>query len=230
MTLGLALSAALATFVFCCGPGDGRPLSDRPGVRSARSSRAAIVGVGLATGILTGSLLVSVLIAGGAVAWTPLQKARTAARVRSELTEAVPETVEIVTLAISAGMMIDDAFGLVVQCGPRAVRAAFTGALARLGAGSTRREVITGIPLVAGPGFTPMAQVLLAAERDGAPVALVLDRLAGEAMVAHRHAARERAGRVPVLLLAPLLACSLPAVLIGTIVPFVIVTLGQTSF
>lgn len=230
MTLGLALSAAVATFVVCRGPGDARRLSPRRDARRPRPSRAALLAVALATGILTGSVLVSVLIVGAAVAWPPLQKARTAARVRSELDEAVPETLEIVTLAISAGMTIDDVIGLVVQCGPRAVRAAFTGARARLGAGSTRREVITGIPLAAGPGFAPMAQVLLAAERDGAPVALVLDRLAAEAMVAHRHAARERAGRVPVLLLAPLLACSLPAVLIGTIVPFVIVTLGQTSF
>jgi pilus assembly protein TadC len=159
-----------------------------------------------------------------------VQQARRAAVKRRELAAAVPETLEIVTLAISAGMMIEETFQLVVDCGPTAVVEAFGGALARLRAGSTRREVLTGIAISAGAGFAPMAQVLLAAERDGAPIALLLDRLAEEASVAHRHAAQERAGRVPVLLLAPLVVCSLPAVLIGTVVPFVIVTLGQTSF
>lgn len=140
---------------------------------------------------------------------------------------AMPETLEVLAMAISTGMPIERSVDFVVRVGPDPARAAFDAAARQLGAGSSRRAVLSSLADQADGLYSPLVEVLLAAERDGAPVALVLDRLANEARRAYRNAAEERARRTPVLLLAPLMLCSLPAVLIGSVVPFVVLTLGQ---
>ncbi len=158
-----------------------------------------------------------------------LASARSEAERRRER-NAMPETLEVLAMAISAGMTIDRSVDFIVRCGPDPARAAFEAVARQLAAGSTRRAALTSLAEQSEGLYSPLVEVLLAAERDGAPVALVLDRLANEATRAYRNTAEERAKRTPVLLLAPLMICSLPAVLIGSVVPFVVLTLGQTPF
>ncbi len=161
----------------------------------------------------------------------PLLLASTRAEaLRRRERNAMPETLEVLAMAISAGMTIDRSVDFIVRCGPDPARAGFEAVARQLAAGSSRRAALTSLAELMEGLYSPLVEVLLAAERDGAPVALVLDRLANEATRAYRNAAEERAKRTPVLLLAPLMICSLPAVLIGSVVPFVVLTLGQTPF
>jgi Flp pilus assembly protein TadB len=142
---------------------------------------------------------------------------------------AMPDTLEVIAMAISAGMSIGEMISLVTRCGPPPVRPLFASANRSLAVGHSRREVLYQLGHDAGVQLMPACEILIAADRDGASVALVLDRLATEAGRARRLAAEERARRAPVLMLAPLTMCSLPAVLIGTVLPLVLLSFGRTS-
>ncbi len=158
-----------------------------------------------------------------------LASARSGAERKRER-NSMPETLEVLAMAIAAGMTIDRAVDFVVRTGPEPARPAFEAVARQLAAGSSRRSALMTLADQTDGLYSPLVEVLLAAERDGASVALVLDRLTNEAARAYRNAAQERARRTPVLLLAPLMICSLPAVLIGSVVPFIVLTLGQTPF
>lgn len=212
-----------------------QPLFDQlasagPGIWTAPGRAGFAGGAGIFTFLGTKSLptagFVIALVMGSPLL---LASARSEAE-RRRRRNAMPETLEVLAMAISAGMTIDRSVDFVVRCGPHPARAAFEAVARQLAAGSSRRAALTSLAEQVEGLYSPLVEVLLAADRDGAPVALVLDRLANEATRAYRNAAEERARRTPVLLLAPLMVCSLPAVLIGTVVPFVVLTLGQAPF
>jgi len=71
----------------------------------------------------------------------------------------------------------------------------------------------------AGESTRPLLAALADAARHGTSLGSSLERLAGEARTARRHRAEERARRVPILLLFPLVTCTLPALGLLTIAP-----------
>lgn len=144
------------------------------------------------------------------------------------VTHAVPDVLEIVALALGSGFDLVGTLETVRECGPPPTTELIDRTVADLRAGASRRDALIALVDNSAGAFGPMVEVLLAAEREGAPVAMVLDRLAVEATARRRAIAEERARRTPVLLLAPLVLCSLPAVLLGTIVPLVVLTLGRS--
>lgn len=197
MVVGLSLAAGLAVMLIA-GPTPTR----RPGisVEIARLTRPAVRRL--------------------RARWETLQ-------VERRLQRATPEVVELVGLALGSGLDVDGALELVFECGPAAFEDLVALTSAELRAGVPRRRALVTLAQSSAGNLGPLVDVLLAAEREGAPVALVLDRLAGEAAARRRALAHERARRTPVLLLAPLVLCSLPAVLLGTIVPLLVITLGD---
>jgi pilus assembly protein TadC len=66
-----------------------------------------------------------------------------------------------------------------------------------------------------------VVDVLLAADRDGGPVAPVLDQLAAEARAQRRREAAAQARQLPVRLAAPLVLCTLPSFVLLGVVPLV---------
>jgi tight adherence protein C len=73
-----------------------------------------------------------------------------------------------------------------------------------------------------GPPVRPLVDVLLASERYGVPLGERLDRVAHDARLERRRRGEERARRVPVLLLFPLVLCVLPAFAFLTVVPLLV--------
>lgn len=144
------------------------------------------------------------------------------------IAHAVPDVLEIVALALGSGFDLAGTLETVREYGPSPTTALIDRTVADLRAGVPRRDALIALVENSAGAFGPMVEVLLAAEREGAPVAMVLDRLAVEATARRSAIAEERARRTPVLLLAPLVLCSLPAVLLGTIVPLVVLTLGRS--
>lgn len=211
-------------------PQVGNPSVVRPPRRAAPGPTVRAAGAGFVTLLGTKSFPTAGFITGICFGIPPLVATMRSQAERRRERNAMPETLEVLAMAITAGMTIDHSVNFVVQCGPDPARAAFAAVARQLAAGNSRRTALSSLAEQMEGLYSPMVEVLLAAERDGAPVALVLDRLAAEATRGYRNAAEERARRTPVLLLAPLMVCSLPAVLIGSVVPFVILTLGQTPF
>ena len=73
----------------------------------------------------------------------------------------------------------------------------------------------------------PLARALATAVEEGVPLEPALRRVAAEARDRRRRAAEEAARRVPVRLLFPLVACTLPAFVVLTVVPLLVVGLDS---
>ncbi len=219
----LGLGAFLVPLIWT---GRDRQLLARPDPRTGRIPKAAVGGFLLT--LISPWLGLSGLTV--YFARKPLVARIQNARSDRAVADALCESLEIIAMAICVGMPIDDMLSLVLRCGQPEVRPLFEAARNALSGGRSRREVLRQIAEGGGAPLSSACEVLIAADRDGASVALVLDRLAAEAGRAYRLAAEERARRAPVLMLAPLTLCSLPAVLIGTVLPLVLLSFGQTSF
>lgn len=139
---------------------------------------------------------------------------------------ALPEVLELVAVAIRAGGTVPAAMALVAERGPTVAAPAFRSVLARMAAGASILEAVDRLVLHLGEGYRPLCVALVSAERDGAPLVGVVAQLAHDAHEARRRAAEARARQVPVRLLLPLVCCTLPAVLVVTIIPLAVVGAG----
>ncbi|NNE97314.1 MAG: type II secretion system F family protein [Acidimicrobiales bacterium] len=200
-----------------------------PVVRSPRPRRSLSAAVPLLFAAL-GWPVIAVACGVAIVAVPPLRRRAIAVHRRRMQVAAVPDTLEVLAIGVSVGMTLELLVDFATRCAPSATRPWFRHAQRSLAVGHGRRTVLAALADEGGPEMASVAEVLISSDRDGAPVALVLDRLAVEANRLNRLAAEERARRIPVLMLAPLSLCSLPAVMIGTLFPFVLLSFGQTSF
>lgn len=98
-----------------------------------------------------------------------------------------------------------------------------------VGQGLRLGTAVEALTVELGDPARPLVVALLDAEHYGTPLAPSLDRLAREAAVERRRRAEERARRVPVQLLFPLVFCTLPAFVLLTVVPLLAGTLPTLS-
>ncbi len=150
-----------------------------------------------------------------------------ARRRRDSIADALPDVIDLILVAVSAGSTITGALELLEDRGPPVIREPFTALLGRLRAGETLSETLRHLADEAGPDYLPLSLVLTQAEREGAQLSSLLQRLADEAGTARRRRIEAAARRLPVQLLLPLICCSLPAVLVGAVAPLVIVSLRR---
>lgn len=146
---------------------------------------------------------------------------RRRARVERDLNESLPEVIDLLGLVVGAG--------LTVTLAVDAVAARATGPVAdrlREAAHTAKRQgrladALDDMAGQIGPRARPLFGALAASERYGVPLGPTLERLAAEARSDHRRRAEERARRVPILLLFPLVLCVLPAFALLTVAPLI---------
>lgn len=163
-------------------------------------------------------LLTPVLVAGA----TFLHARRSARRAQAGHEAALPEVLELVAAAIRAGGTVPAAMALLVERGPVATVGAFRAVQARAAAGLPLAAALDELPRSLGEPYRPLSAALISAVADGAPLVSVVTQLAADAHDARRRAAEAAARQVPVRLLLPLVCCTLPAVLVVTVVPLVL--------
>lgn len=134
-------------------------------------------------------------------------------RVRqSEVRQALPETLDLLAIAVEAGMGLEAAFDLVVRRLPGALGDELHRMLQELALGMSRREALANLR-----GRTEVTELstfalsLAQADALGTPLALVLRTQAAEMRMLRRQRAREQAAKIPVQLLFPLLLGIFPA-------------------
>lgn len=130
----------------------------------------------------------------------------------------LPEVVDLLAVAAAAGLPVAGALAAATPRCPEPWRAGLEQAAADARRGALLVDALAGLHHRLGPAASPLGGVLVDALADGDQLAPGLARLAADARDRRRRSAEERARRVPVRMLAPLVCCSLPAfVLIGLV-------------
>jgi tight adherence protein C len=148
------------------------------------------------------------------------QRARAAA-----VRRALPDVVDLLALASTAGASLPVAHPLVARCAPAPVGAALLAADAAAAAGRPRADALLDHLMPLGERARALADVLVDHLRYGVPLLPALERSSLELRLDRRRAAELDARRVPVRLLGPLVTCVLPAFALLTVVPLLAASL-----
>ncbi len=202
-------------------PGRVRQVVDvRPAGRRV-DRRLIPIGVAAALTIAVSPVL-GLGVLGAVHLWPRWVERRERARLRWAVVDAIPEAADLLALSVAGGLTVPLAIATVARHAPGPVRVAFSEAAAQLDGGRTAAEALEQVAVTLGWPARPLVDVLLASERYGVPLGDSLDRVAREARLERRRRGEERARRVPVLLLFPLVLCVLPAFGFLTVVPLLV--------
>jgi tight adherence protein C len=139
----------------------------------------------------------------------------------------LPLVVDLLQVAVGAGATPRRALELAVRWGPPTVAASLDGALQVTRVGSSLADALDAVGRDQ-PALAPVAHVLIAGDRLGAPAGPALTRLAQELRADLRRRAEARARTLPVKLLFPLVFLVLPAFGLLTVVPALLQALART--
>ena len=197
-----------------------RRLAGRP----PQPARDRVVGVGTVVGVAA-LLVLGVVPAAAAlvITWAaPIIRARARRRRReARVLDEVPEVVDLVRLAIGAGLNVRLALHAVAQHGDGLIVDELRRVDVRIERGDRVADVLADLAShdVLGEPVRPLLDALLATERYGAPIGPSLERVADEARLRRRRHHEAQARKLPVRLLFPLVCCTLPALILLTVVP-----------
>jgi tight adherence protein C len=146
------------------------------------------------------------------------------------LTRDLPDAVDLLTLAASAGLTVALAVETVGERSDGPVAEAFRWAGGRERLGLPLADALEAVPAEFGEPLRPLVRPLIATQRYGLPLRPALDTLAGEVRMQRRHTAERAARKLPVKLLFPLVLCILPAFALLTVVPVIASSLRDIEF
>lgn len=189
--------------------------------RDPRLDRA--VGTALAVGAVTlllGPVPAGLALGAGAVAarWRRLGRSRTGPAA-ADVVRDLPDLVDLLALAVGAGLSVPAAVPVVAERAPATLRPGLHAAADALAAGQASDDALADLGRRWGDAARPLVHALADHLRYGTPVRPALERVAADARAARRRAAEARARRLPVLLLFPLVLCTLPAFGLLTVAP-----------
>jgi len=200
----------------------GRPRPARRPV-SASTRRAAVGVAALGVGVIAPPVL-----AVSVVAWwgVPLVQARRRDRAHQRaVRHALPDLVDLLRLATTAGLSLPIALPVVARHAPSPVALALESAHASASLGRPRADALVEALAPLGDRAHALAHVLGDHLRYGVPLLPGLERTGLELRLERRRAAELEARRVPVRLLAPLVTCVLPAFALLTVIPLLVPSL-----
>jgi tight adherence protein C len=210
-------------------PADGRLLAAPPRPRPPRRIPPRLIAAAVATAAATVvALPLGPLVAAGFWAAPAIRRRRTRRERAAAVVRDLPDAVDLLALAVGAGLTVPLAVGAVARRGHGPVAAALERVVDEVALGRRLADALDDVPARLGSdAVRPLTAALVASERYGAPLADRLDRLAAEVRTDRRQRAEEAARRVPVQLLFPLVLCVLPAFALLTVAPLVAGALGS---
>lgn len=166
------------------------------------------------------------------VPWRPDRVARRRRSGSDEgrsMASVLPDLVDRVAVAASAGLSPASALQSVARHAPAPAAAPLERAAAQLRAGMPFDRCLDELALMLGPGAAGLVGALRDAAARGTPLAPALHVVGREVRDVRRRQVQVRARRLPVSLLFPLVLCTLPAAVLVTVVPVVVVALRSLS-
>lgn len=146
---------------------------------------------------------------------------------QANVVRTLPEVVDLLLVGVGAGLTPRETLQRCQAWLPAPFAKAVDSALSRAAAGATFADALDRAMTPLGDRVRPLVAALNAGERDGTMLAGGLLRVSDEARRQRRVAAQERARRVPVAMLGPLLLCVLPSFALLTLVPLVLGSLSD---
>jgi tight adherence protein C len=200
----------------------GSPTQPEATQRAQRVGRTAVASVlplaplGFPRGAFAGACCAA------AMWWLPAFDRRRIERRRVARLEAeLPDAVDLLLLAVGAGLTVPLALDAVARRGTGDLAAEFGAVVAASRQGHRLADALDALPARTGEAVRPLAAALAASERYGAALGPALERLALDVRATRRRRAEEAARRVPVKLLFPLVLCVLPAFALLTVAPLI---------
>mgnify|MGYP006226099667 CR=1 FL=1 len=205
-------------------------LHGRIGVESylAWKTIAVVVFVflGGAAGIALGAPFTLLLpLVGGLAAWVlpDLDLSQRATARELELDLQLPDVLDQLTISVEAGLGFDSALKRLSETSDGLVTDQLARVLQDMRLGLSRDAALKALAeRTESPDLRSFANSMAQAGRHGLPIASVLRAQAAEAREKRKFRAEERANKVPVKILVPLILCVLPALFIVLIGPAVI--------
>lgn len=191
------------------------------------AAKLLLMAAGVIVGVLrffaapsASALLLAVLLVAAGY-FTPDLLLSAKARERQEqIRIKLPDTLDQLTICVEAGLGFEAAMARVGRTGDGPIADEFIRTLQEMQIGSTRAEALRA--LAERTQVTELRRFVLAmlqAESYGMPVADVLRTQASELRVKRRQSAEERAMKIPVKIIFPLVLCILPALFIVILGP-----------
>lgn len=156
----------------------------------------------------------------------PLRHAGSARRERAVDT-ALPDVLDLLVVALQAGLPVGEAFRHVATTAPDAARPALDALIDRLDRGERVVDTLPSLVTHWGTRALALVAAVSSAEVAGLPLAPTLDRIADDARAHRRRVAEADARRLPVRLALPLVCCTLPSFVCIAIGPLVIGALSS---
>jgi tight adherence protein C len=180
--------------------------------------------VGLAWGGLSLRGLVATPLLGAFGFYIPdLLLKNAALRRQEQVRKGLAEALDMLTVCVEAGQGFDAALGQVARKVTGPIAGEFARALSEIQIGKTRGEAFAGLgERVDSPEVKSFVTALVQADRLGLPIAQVLREQTATMRLARRQRAEEKAQKVTVKILFPLIFCILPAIFVVLLGPGVI--------
>jgi tight adherence protein C len=185
-------------------------------------ARAGIAGL-VVSSVLLGALwpplagLLPVVIVGRR-RWAGARRRR---RAREAISRALPDVIDLLVVAIGAGLTPTLALRNLATLAPPPFANAFAEVDRRVLRGQRVADALGALTEGLGEPVRPVVAAIAGAERYGAPLAPTLEVLSHEARRERRRQAEEGARTLPVKLCFPLVGCILPAFVLLTIAPLI---------
>ena len=191
----------------------------------------ALKGVALVFGVLIGGLIgahtsglrmvLYALIGGAVFFWLPDVLLRNAGEHRQEkLLNALPDAMDMLTVCVEAGLGFDGALGRVATNleGPMAQESARV--MQEMQFGKSRSDALRALAdRTDVPELKSFVSAMIQAGELGISVGVVLREQAAEMRIRRRQRAEEKAQKLPVKILLPLITCLLPAMFVVVLGP-----------
>jgi tight adherence protein C len=142
---------------------------------------------------------------------------------RSRMLQDLPDSLDLITISVEAGLSLDGAFHQVAQKQPGPLASEIRRMLREIALGKTRRQALLDLADRTDiDDIGTFVNAIIQAEQLGTSLAPVLQAQTQRLRVRRRQRAEQEARRAPVKMVFPLVFCLMPSLFIFILGPFVV--------
>jgi tight adherence protein C len=187
--------------------------------------------VGVLSRNLTGGLLIAALGAGIGYLAPEFWLGRKIKARQKVILVMIPDTLDLLTISVRAGLGFDAALAKVVEKLPGPLSDEFRRALAEVRVGKARRDALRDmVPRTNVPPLSNFIGAIVQAEQLGVSISKVLQIQSEQLRIERRQRAEEQAAKAPIKMLFPLVGCIFPSlfiVILGPAILSIVKTFGS---